>query len=120
MSDVVQEGAVEQAAPLSATSSPLPVKQDYGTGINVVVKHATFDGEIDLSKLTWRDNKNIRSKRKAVQDGTMTEDELLDMLDDLIRKLTGVEPDDLPAEVVDKITEILFVGDARAKEAEKN
>lgn len=111
MSDVVKEGAVEQAA---------PTKQDYGSGINVTVKHATFDGEIDLSKLTWKDNKEIRKKRKAVQDGTITEDELLDMLDDLIRKLTGVDPDTLPAEVVDKITEVLFVGDAKARDAEKN
>lgn len=113
MSDLAVQGD-------GAAQTAAPTKQDYGTGINIVVKHAEFDGVIDMSKLSWRDSKELRKKRKALQDGEINEDDLVGVLDELVRKLTGREPDELPAEVVDKIAEILFVGDAKQKEAEKN
>jgi hypothetical protein len=117
MSDEVREdGAVEQAAPTSG----LPVKQDYGSGINIVLKHAEFDGVIDMSKLSWRDSKDLNAMRKAAKDGTLSDDAVTEKLEELIRKLTGCDPDDLAAEVVDKIVEVLFVGDQRTQAAEKN
>jgi hypothetical protein len=106
MSDVVQgDGAVEQAAPKS---------------INITVKHATFDGEIDFGKLTWKDGKQLRKLRARLAKDEIGEDELSDFLDDMILRVSGRDPDELPLEVVNEIMRKLMTGDGEAKEAEKN
>jgi len=112
MSDtlIVQNG-VEKKAPTLFSS---------GMNINLTIKHSTFDGEIDMSKLTWKDAKRLRKLRAGIQDGSVNEDDLVDMIDDIILAVAGQAPDDLPAEVVNKICQVLFAGDAQETAAEGN
>lgn len=110
--------ASQQATRAAETKAPVlfaPAMQ-----INITVKHSKFDGEIDMSKLTWKDAKRLRKLRAGLQDGSVQEDDLVDMIDDIILAVAGQAPDDLPAEVVNRICEILFQGDTAQSEAEKN
>jgi len=107
MSDelVQGNGAVEQAAP---------------KGINITVKHATFAGEIDMSKLLWKDGKELRKLRARLANEEIGEDELSDFMEDMIRRVSGCDTDELPLEVVNEIMRKLMMGDAQETAAEGN
>lgn len=95
---------------------------NLATGIQVKVnfKRTTRDVEIDMSKLTWKDAKKLRKYQTGMQDGTLSEDESIELLDDIVRKITGEEPDDLPSEVMNKVIAALFNQDAQAEASEGN
>ena len=103
------QGAVTEAAP-SKTAG----------GIEIVVKRSAHRIEVDMDRLTWKDAKALNKYRAAMADGTMTEDEATAVMDDLIEKVAGRHPDDMPMEVVNKIVETLFGADAGAINTEGN
>lgn len=112
MSDLVAvNGAVTPTA---------PPKMAGNTKINITIKRTEHNIVIDMDKLTWKDAKALRKYQSAIADGTMTEDEQLAISDDLIRKVTGLEPDDMPMEVANRVMSVLFAEDADKAASEGN
>lgn len=105
---IVENGAAPTAAP--------PKRSD----IQVSIKRNVHHIEIDMDKLTWKDAKQLNKYRAAIAAGSMTEDETVAVIDEIIEKVAGRHPDDMPVEVVNKIVEVLFAEDADALATEGN
>lgn len=88
--------------------------------IVIKIKRAPREVELDMDKLTWKDGKELRKYSGAIANGTMTEDEAVALMDGVIQKVTGQNPDEMPMEVVNKVVQVLFASDADAAAAEGN
>lgn len=71
---------------------------------------------IDMSKLTWGDTLMMQKKQKLVEEGAITDDEATEFLNKIIKKVTGEDANELPANVVQKVMEA-FNPQAKGKKA---
>jgi len=88
--------------------------------VNITFKKSQHDVEVDLDKLSWSDALQLKRYRKAVQDGTATEEEAEGLLNAIVEKVTGRDPMTLPMVVVNSVVEAIFAQDAQRGESEKN
>lgn len=112
MSDFVAvNGAVEKAAPPKIASN---------SDIQIRIKRSQHRIDLDMDALTWKDAKMLRKYQTSIAEGTMTEDEAVKLMDDIIEKVAGQHPDTMPMEVVNRIVAVLFAEDADAVANEGN
>jgi hypothetical protein len=64
-----------------------------------------------MDKLTWADALKLRQYRTQAQAGEMSEDDATAVLNEIVGKVTGVDPLTLPANVVNRVVEAIFSSD---------
>lgn len=113
--------AVNGASAPAPAAEPTPQPNIFG-GSDIVIKRKRnhHEIEIDMDKLTWADAKKMSKVRAATKSGQMSDDEATSILDDLVEKVSGRDPNTLPVQVVEKIIEAIFAQDNAASEAEGN
>ena len=92
--------------PENVPTSRLQEQMGSDRGINITFAEDTYDIRIDLDAISWQDAK--RYQRVQAGRSGLSDDEAEAMVDELILKVTGQDPNTLPARVVRRVLAVVF------------
>ncbi len=88
--------------------------------VEIEIVRRTTKVRVDMDAWTWGDSIRFQRLRADHRAGTVDDETMITEVNNMVRKVTGQEPNDLPAHVVVRVLEVLREEDNAETGASKN
>lgn len=99
------DSVLTQARAIDPAPAPagVPTAPDMGAVVVRFKKHAPVEIEIDADAMTWDDSLRFQLLRDQNADGKVSDEQLMEFINELLGRLTGQDVTKLPARVVNAL-----------------